>query len=357
MQKLFFILFLLLTLNCFAGNPDRAGSAGASELLINPWARSSGWAGANMASVRGLEAAYLNVAGIAFTKNTELLFSKTKWLVGSDIDINAFGFTQRVGESSVLGLGIMSMRFGDIMRTTEEVPEGGLGTFSPSYLNLSLSYAKEFSKSIYGGITVKVISEAISDVAGRGVAFDAGIQYVTGIVKGQTDNLKFGIALKNVGPVMQFSGDGLSFREVLSSNGVDMTIQQRSAKIELPSSLNIGATYDFYFGGSDSLGIPADHRVTAAINFTSNSFTKDQYMMGVEYGYNSFLMLRAGFIFEQGFFDPDIESTTVFTGPTAGITFEIPLRKEKGTTLGIDYSFRATNPFQGTHSIGARINI
>ena len=27
-----------------AGNPDRAGQAGASELLINPWARSSGWA-------------------------------------------------------------------------------------------------------------------------------------------------------------------------------------------------------------------------------------------------------------------------------------------------------------------------
>ena len=27
----------------FAGNEQRAGQAGASELLINPWARSSGW--------------------------------------------------------------------------------------------------------------------------------------------------------------------------------------------------------------------------------------------------------------------------------------------------------------------------
>ena len=26
-----------------AGNPDRIGQAGATELLINPWARSSGW--------------------------------------------------------------------------------------------------------------------------------------------------------------------------------------------------------------------------------------------------------------------------------------------------------------------------
>ncbi len=30
-----------------AGNPDRAGQAGATELLINPWARSTGWNGAN----------------------------------------------------------------------------------------------------------------------------------------------------------------------------------------------------------------------------------------------------------------------------------------------------------------------
>ena len=32
----------------FAGNPQRAGSAGASELLINPFARSSGWADVNI---------------------------------------------------------------------------------------------------------------------------------------------------------------------------------------------------------------------------------------------------------------------------------------------------------------------
>ena len=176
MKKLIILFFI--TTNCFAGNPDRAGSAGASELLINPWARSSGWAGANMASVHGLEAIYLNVAGIAFTKNTELLFSKTKWLVGSDIDINAFGLTQKIGETSVFGVGIMSMGFGDIMRTTVEVPEGGLGTFSPPYLNLGLSFAKEFSKSIYGGMTVKVISETTSDITSRRVALSSGIQYV-----------------------------------------------------------------------------------------------------------------------------------------------------------------------------------
>ena len=55
--KYFGIVFFssLLCTNATAGNPDRVGSAGASQLLINPWARSSGWGGANIASVRGLE--------------------------------------------------------------------------------------------------------------------------------------------------------------------------------------------------------------------------------------------------------------------------------------------------------------
>ncbi len=37
-----------------AGNKDRTGQAGAGELLINPWARSSGWGGVNTANSRGL---------------------------------------------------------------------------------------------------------------------------------------------------------------------------------------------------------------------------------------------------------------------------------------------------------------
>ena len=336
----------------FAGNEQRAGQAGASELLINPWARSSGWAGANVACVRGLEGQYLNIAGTAFTQKTELLFARTDYLSGTGISINGFGLTQKLGETGVLGFGAMSMGFGDIEKTTVEVPEGGIGYYSPTLSNITISFAKEFSRSIYGGMGIKVISESISDVHARGVAFDAGIQYVTGFSKKQRDNLKFGISLKNVGPSMKYAGDGLSFRDVLAANNVDMTVEQRSAKFELPSALNIGGSYDFKFGGSDSLDIPSMHRITAAFAYISNSFSKDQYAAGIEYGFKSYLMIRAGYVYEGG-----TDNTTFLTGPTAGVTFEIPLSKEKGTTFGIDYSYRDTNPFQGIHSIGARINI
>ncbi|GAB4144467.1 MAG: hypothetical protein Fur0041_19370 [Bacteroidia bacterium] len=335
--------------NLNAGNKDRAGQAGATELLINPWARSSGWAGANTASVRGLEAMYMNVAGTAFTQRTELMFCRTNWLVGTGININSFGFTQRVGETGALGLGIMSMDFGEIPITTVDLPEGGIGTFRPNFTNIGLSYAKGFSENIYGGIVVKAISEAIADVAARGVALDAGIQYVTG----KYEHIKFGIALRNVGPRMRFSGDGLSFRGVSPTGSYAMSLEQRSSDFDLPTLVNIGGSYDLYFS-KDSVSMK-NHRLTFAGNFTSNSFSKDQFKVGVEYAWKSMLMIRAGYDYEEGITSTE-NRTTAFTGPTFGGTFEVPFGK-KGSTFAIDYSYRATNPFQGVHSFGARLNL
>ncbi|UPT67063.1 MAG: hypothetical protein M0D57_22080 [Sphingobacteriales bacterium JAD_PAG50586_3] len=74
----------------------------------------------------------------------------------------------------------MSIDAGDIMITTVDLPEGGIGTYKPRFTNIHLSYAKAFSNSIYGGIAVKIINEAIPDVSAMGFAFDAGVQYVTG---------------------------------------------------------------------------------------------------------------------------------------------------------------------------------
>lgn len=44
------IAVLILPIAALAGNKDRSGQAGASELLINTWARSSGWGGVNIAN-------------------------------------------------------------------------------------------------------------------------------------------------------------------------------------------------------------------------------------------------------------------------------------------------------------------
>jgi hypothetical protein len=108
----------------WAGNPQRTGSAGASELLINPFARTSGWADANLGGVSGLESMYMNVAGLSRLNKTEIIFSNTQWLVGSGIAINNFGLGQRVGPGGVLGINITALDYGEWEVTTEDQPEG-----------------------------------------------------------------------------------------------------------------------------------------------------------------------------------------------------------------------------------------
>lgn len=338
----------------YAGNEDRAGEAGASELLINPWARSSGMGSSNSASITGLEATSLNVAGMAHIRKTEVMFTHSKWLVGSGIDINSFGFSQKVGESGSLGMSVMAMNFGDIQVTTADLPEGGLGTFSPNYTNIGLSYARRFSNSISGGFTARVISEGISDMSAQGMSFDAGIRYVTG----EHDQIKFGLSLRNVGPPMQYNGDGLSFRSTDINTGITSTNERRSEDFELPSLMNIGISYDFYLLPEvDSTGdqITSDHRLTVAGTFTSNSFTRDQYKLGLEYAFKSMFMVRAGYVASEGNFSSDTR-TSAFTGPTAGFSVEIPLG-ESESSFRIDYSYAVTDPFQGSHRIGAVLDL
>lgn len=349
------------TLTAMAGNPDRAGQAGATELLVNGWARSSGWGGANSATIRGIESSILNIAGLAYVPGTEINLARTNWLVPSGIFINNFGFGQRISESGVLGLTVNSINFGDIQITTEDQPEGGLGTYRPQFVNLGFAYAHKFSSSISGGILFRAISQEVVNVKAQGFALDAGIQYATTSVKKTAGNpkftkgryredLRFGIALRNVGPDMVFRGDGLSKNATINTASFSSTVENRAAKFNLPSLLNIGFAYDFRLDRDSNSYF---NRLTAAANFASNTFSKNQMTVGLEYAYKEFIMVRGGFMYEEGLFNEE-ERTNALTGFSGGITLEVPFGNN---TVGIDYSYRSTNPFQGIHSFGLRVGL
>jgi hypothetical protein len=68
------------------------------------------------------------------------------------------------------------------------------------------------------------------------------------------------------------------------------------------------------------------------------------------------IMVRGGLYTEQGIFKGSAERSTVFTGPAMGATFELPVN-EKKSTVALDYSYRFTNPFNGVHTFGFRVNL
>ena len=368
----------------FAGNRDRSGQAGASHLLIDPWARTSGMAGAGVAEVRGLESVFSNVAGLTSVRKTELAFNRTQYLVGSGcgININSIGIAQHLGKQKdfgVIALSFFSQNFGEVMITTTDQSEGGLGHFSPTLTYIGLHYAKSFNNFIKGGVSIKIINERISDSKATGFAIDAGVQYVTG----KFENFKIGVTLKNIGLPMRYSGDGLSVRARISSQDYEQTLEMRSAEFEMPSLLSIGISYDLLFFGAEyadyskedlaAEGLTrddAEHRLTFAGAFTANSYTRDVFSIGLEYGFRNIFMIRAGYGFEnigKGAVSSENETAAIllnsdsfFSGPAVGASILIPFTKErKNHTIGprmyLDYAYRFTNHWRGNHYIGIKI--
>lgn len=348
-SKIFAVVVLLSAFalsEAYAGNDQRRGTAGGSELLINPWARNTGWGGVNVAGVKGLSAMFSNVAGLAYVDNIEVAYTNSMLYGGrnglsSGASINTFGLGVRIFDRGVAGAYIMAMGFGDIDITKYDSPEAGAnGTFSPSYMNINVAYAHTFTNTIRGAVTFKMITESIDDVSASGFAIDAGIQYVTG----ESDELKFGIALKNWGPAMNFGGTGLSL-QMINTAGNNFTVETRAAEMELPTCLNIGLSYDFLFEN-------LDQRLTVAAAFTSNAFLRDNYTVGLEYSLMNMFQIRCGYIMQPGLWN---DPATANNGICAGASVDVPINKEGSMGLTIDYSYQSASPLKGTHSIGASV--
>jgi hypothetical protein len=332
------------TLN--AGNEDRSGSAGASHLLVNPWARSASMGDAGVASSTGLEATFTNVAGLAFTQKTQLKFNHSNWMGNAGIAFNSAGLAQRISDQDVFSISIQAMNFGDVPITTVANPEGQIGTFSPRINVFNIGYARAFSSSIYAGINMKVISESMTNLKAMGVALDVGIRYVTG----EQDQIKFGIALKNVGPTMRYKGDGLNNQATFVETGAIATLDVRTQDYELPALLNIGCSYDFV--------LDEKNKLIAAFTYTANSFSFDQYRFGLDYGMTTGKMafnVRGGYVLEKNIMSSENRSNAL-VGPTAGFSVDALVGKNKNA-LGIEYCSRFAGAFGIIHTIGATISI
>jgi len=348
-RKLKYIAIVMITLlacvQVDAGNPDRQGEAGATELLFNPWARSAGLHSMSTASVFGVEALRLNIAGLSRMEGTELLIGNTRLFEGTDIRLNALGFGRKMGENSAFGITLTSVDFGDIPITTSAQPEGTGGSFSPNFFHIGVGYSYIYDNKISVGILVRGISESLTNASAFGIALDAGVQYVTG----EDDNFKLGISLRNIGSPMTFSGEGLSYEVDNPGTTTDfpITFDARAESFELPSVLNIGVSYDF---------LPTeDIKFRTLANFTANSFSRDEVGAGVEFFFKDFVALRAAYKIEL---DAGSQAERdVYTGFAAGFSLYLPVKKLENRKVGIDYAYRATDPFRGTHNFTVRLNL
>lgn len=326
-KTLAIVLCLLLVWagSAWAGNPGRQGAAGATELLIPVGSRATALSGASLAMVSGVEAIHWNPAGMVRTDGgVEVMFSNLQYI--ADINLNYLGVATKIGDVGSLGLFLRALDFGDIPITTVDNPEGTGATYSPSFLSGGLTFSRAFTDRIYGGATVKFVSERIERTGASGVAFDLGVQYFSEV------GLKLGVTLKNLGPEMQFDGADLEYYVPLPNQEPGSRARPlalNGAAFELPSTLEIGVGYDYRVSDQSVFGFMG--------SFQNSNFGSDALRFGVEFAYENQLFLRGGY---SALTDNNSENNIY--GPTVGAGVRLPV---EGAAIIFDYAYRVTDFF------------
>lgn len=334
---------LLSTLQVFAGNESKRGNAGGVQVLLPIGARGTALGGSNLATTKGLEAIHWNPAGVSHISGTgEAMFSHMNYI--ADIGVNYGAIAINAEDFGTIALSIKSLDFGNIDVTTEDFPEGTGSTYSPSFSVIGLTYSRMLTDRISVGATVKLISENIVRTSATGFGFDAGVQYSFS-ADSPLPGLKFAVALKNLGPSMQYDGEDLE-RMVLPPNSdpsnVERPLKFSSQEFELPSMLDLGVSYDY--------SITEENRVTVNTIFQNSNFGSDEFRGGLEYAFNEQLFLRGGYTYapSQG-----ATSTASIFGASAGAGVNLDLG---GMVIQVDYAYRETDFFNGTNTLALQLN-
>ncbi len=315
-----------------AGNKKRIGTAGALELLIPVGSRGTALGGSFNASITGVEAIHWNPAGLARTDaGAQIMASHFAYFAG--IDVEYVAAAAKFGDIGTFGISVKVISFGDIAVTTEAAPEGTGQTFSPDFITIGASYSKAMTDRISFGFNTKIISEKILNDTASGIAFDFGLQYSA------ASGVKLGVVLKNIGGNMKFDGNDAETRVAVA--GSEPGTRDRPLRIplepfELPSTLEIGVSYDYKMSETNSLVI--------AGNFTNHNFGLDQYTFAGEYNYKDMIFLRGAYALAY-----DSESNSLISGDEdfifgpslgAGVNFNLG-----EFDLNVDYAYQTTKFF------------
>ncbi|MFC1501180.1 PorV/PorQ family protein [Elusimicrobiota bacterium] len=187
------ILFSIESYLFSAFSRDYAGTSTAQFLKLGAGARAGGMGDVYVAIADDANAIYWNPAGLRQVEDQSLSFMHMSWL--ADTSYDWFAFASDFREFGTLGIGIQYLSYGNITYT--DTIGASRGTFSPSDMSGTLSYARDIGRFAVG-INGKYISSIIRESASA-FAMDAGVLY-----KMPDQKLSFGGVIENVGTGMKF---------------------------------------------------------------------------------------------------------------------------------------------------------
>ena len=296
----------------WAGGTDRVGTAGAQELRIPVGAASVATGGSTVAVGGGLSNLFYNPASLASTDESQALVSYSTYLFDSKVNYGAVA--SHLGSQGQIAFHAKVLSVGDIIVTTEDAPEGTGETLNPNFSVVGATYARRMTDRVSLGITGSFVNESVADVRANGFAVDLGVQYDTG-----WRGLRFGFAMKNIGPTMRFNGSNLEERLVLPDDDPTAqghVVRLQTASFEIPTYLQMGVAYDLPISGERHVGLFGA--------FQGNNFSTDEYRLGAEVPVGPWLNLRGGFQGQLALNESDRQEDYLYSySYGAGVNFKL----------------------------------
>lgn len=300
-------------------NPNRVITTAVPFLNINPESRAGGMGDAGVATSANASSLYWNPGKAVFINESYGgSISYSPWLrkLVGDMSLSYLtGYYKRKKEE-LIGISLNYFDYGSINFTDQTGNQYYTG--HPREYALSLSYARQLSKKIGLGLSVRYINSNLntgiadgSGRPGRTMAADLGFYYTTPLdIKGTKNNLSFGAAITNVGGKIYYvSNDNKSFIPTNLRIGTAFTHE-----LDLYNKLTFALDFNKLLVPTPPLYVQnADGTVTIAKgqdnsdagvvegvvkSFDGFSLEQIQTAAGLEYVYNNIFSLRTGYHYE-----------------------------------------------------------
>jgi hypothetical protein len=315
---------LLMGVGTSFATVNKVGSSGALFLKIGIDSRGVAMGEAYSANVMGIPSVFSNPAGLATLAGKGVFVSDAEWLADVRLIGGAYGFKYK--ELGTFAFSILTADYGDMPLVSEHSSDVASGTFSARDIAIGFTFAKQWTHMLYVGGTAKYIDQTIADFTSRGIAFDFGTIYYTGL-----GTLRLAMATTNFGPDMTYDG---SYTDKYYIGMSHIEEERLYGSNDLPLNFRLGVAYDFELGQNSF--------VTLALDATHPTDYSERVHLGGEYGWSNTLFFRMGYT-------TNAEEMGLSGG--AGVLLDTSF----GDTA-VDYAYTEFGVFQGVHRISLKLN-
>ena len=303
----------------------KVATCAANWLKIESGVKGISMGGSQVASGSGISGIFYNPASIAFTKSSEVYYSKSYYLAG--ISHNTLGYVTQISSSDYLGLYLFYLDSGEMEVTTVISPDGTGEMFNVLDLSVRFLYGKQLTDRLRIGAALKYFREDIYTAHMQSLAIDLGSNFDTGMY-----GFILGMSVSNFGPEVQYEGDALDVT-VDDDIAVVGKLSKITNKFPVPLTFRIGLSNDVIGGGEESV-----HRLT----FSADAINPIDYTVyggvGFEYSWRDIAFVRGG---------------TRLYHDTAGLSLGGGL---KWSMFAVDYAYVNYGVLKETHQFGISLD-